>query len=116
VDVARNYQVISQRGINVLVPYMDVLAPDSDEIALFDSLNEQLTRETRLTRAWIHDAKPLTVSIYRPRNDNGVWQYLEPAPLGRGEKADDWFIYTNPKDYDPLLGLNPQNEVDVWTV
>ena len=116
VDVAQHYQVIPQKSINVFVPFMDILAPDSDEITLFDSLNERLTRETRLTRAWIQDAKPLTVSIYRPRKDDGVWQYLEPAPLGRGEKADDWFIYTNPKDYNPLLGLNPLNEVGMWTV
>lgn len=116
VDVAQHYEVIPQKSINVLVPYMDVLTPDSNKITLFDSLNERLTRETRLTRAWIQDAKLLTVSIYRPRKDDGVWQYLEPAPLGRGEKADDWFIYTNPKDYDPLLGLNPLNKVDAWTV
>lgn len=108
VDVAQHYCLICKASINILVPY-------ADEIRKFDELDRELTKTGHLTRDWIREARPLTISIYRPRTDDSVWQYLEPAPLGRGEKADDWFIYTNPKDYDPLLGLNPLSEVDAWT-
>lgn len=116
IDAAQHYHVIPQTSINVLVPYMDVPAQNSTGKSLFDSLNERLTKDARLTRAWIVDAKPLTISIYRPGKADAVWQFLEPAPLGRGEKADDWYIYVNPDDYDPLLGLNPLNTVDEWSV
>jgi CRISPR-associated helicase Cas3/CRISPR-associated endonuclease Cas3-HD len=112
VDVATapyRYRIIEQGSINVLVPY-------ANEMVLFESLKKQLYDAGRLTRNWIYDARPLTVSMYRPRKDHDVWTYLEAAPLGRGEKADDWFIYLNKKDYDPLLGLNPLNEVDAWTI
>lgn len=107
IDVATapyRYRVIEQSSINVLVPY-------ADEISKFDELKEK-----RLTRDWIQEARPLTVSMYRPRTGNDVWQYLEPVLLSRGEKADDWFVYLNPKDYDPLLGLNPRNNVGEWTI
>jgi CRISPR-associated endonuclease/helicase Cas3 len=109
VDVSKEYQLIPQQSVNVLVPY-------KDELSKFEELNERLTKQNRLTREWIHEARPLTISIYRPKDGDPVWQYLESAPLGRGGKADDWFIYLNPEDYDPLLGLNPKNEVDAWTI
>ena len=113
VDVAAapyRYRVIEQSSINVLVPY-------ADEIALFESLKKQLYEAGRLTHNWIYEARPLTVSMYRPRKDHDIWKCLGAVPLGRGENADDWFVYVYPtKDYDPILGLNPLNEVDAWTV
>jgi hypothetical protein len=109
VKVSQEYRVIPQNSINALVPY-------KDEIAKFNELSDRLTEQKRLTRDWIQEARPLTISIYPPKNGDSIWQYLEPAPLGRGGKADDWFIYLNPEDYDPLLGLNPKNEVDAWTI
>lgn len=107
VDVAEHYSVIDQQTISVLVPY-------ADKIALFHSLNERLKSEGRLTRQWIQDARPLTISLYRPKDRATVRHYLNPVPLGRGAEADDWFIYRNPKDYDPLLGLKPPDEVEAW--
>ena len=107
VEVAQRYHLINQRNINVLVQY-------ADEITLFESLKERLASDGRLTRQWIQDARPLTVSLYRPKDDYAVWHHLDPVPLGRGKRADDWFIYLDPKDYDRLLGLNPPKEVDSW--
>ncbi len=109
VDVAPRYQLIDKRCISVLVPY-------ADKIELFESLKAQLDTDGRLTSQWIREARPLTVSLYRPKSDDTVWNYLNPAPLGRGEKADDWFIYLNPKDYDPLLGLKPPDSVEAWMI
>lgn len=108
VDVAQQYRLIAG-SINVLVPY-------ADEMPLFEALKNRLEKDGRLTRQWIQDARPLTVSLFRPNIGETVWNYLNPAPLGRGEKADDWFIYLNPKDYDPLLGLKPPNEVEAWQI
>lgn len=109
VNVAKHYHLIDQRSINILVPY-------AEEITLFESLKKRLADDGRLTRQWIQDARPLTVSLYRPKTSATVWNYLNPAPLGRGEKAEDWFIYLNPRDYDPLLGLKPPNEVEAWMI
>jgi CRISPR-associated endonuclease/helicase Cas3 len=109
VKVSQEYRLIPQKNINVLVPY-------KDEIAKFNELSDRLTEQQRLTRDWIQEARPVTISIYRPKNGDSIWQYLEPAPLGQGGKADDWFIYLNPEDYDPLVGLNPKNQVDAWTI
>lgn len=107
VDVAKHYRLIEKRSINVLVPY-------DKEINLFQSLKDRILLEGRLTRRWIRDARPLTVGLYRPKDDDSVWNYLDPVPLGRGEKADDWFIYVNPDDYNSLLGLIPP--VDPWMI
>jgi CRISPR-associated endonuclease/helicase Cas3 len=107
VDVAQQYHLIDKWSINVLVPY-------ADEMMLFESLKEQLAADERLTRQWIQDARALTVSLYRPKDGNDIWNYLAPVPLGRGEEADDWFIYLNPQDYDSLLGLKPP--VDAWMI
>jgi CRISPR-associated helicase Cas3/CRISPR-associated endonuclease Cas3-HD len=106
VDVAQHYRLIGP-SINVLVPY-------SDEIDLFESLKRRLDKEGRLTRQWIQDARPLTVSLYRPKSGDTVWNYLYPVPLGCGEQADDWFIYLNKEDYDSLLGLKPPDEGGAW--
>ena len=107
VDVAKYYRVIDNQSISVVVPY-------AKEIALFNSLNERLNADGELTRQWIQDARPLTVSLYRPKNTATVWNYLDAVPLGRGAEADDWFVYRNPDDYDPLLGLKPPDEVEAW--
>ena len=109
VDVVKYYNVIDQQTINVLVPY-------ADEIALFNSLSERLEEKGRLTRQWIQDARPLTVSLYRPKDCAAIWNYLDAVSLGGGAEADDWFIYRNPEDYDLLLGLKPPNEVEAWMV
>jgi CRISPR-associated endonuclease/helicase Cas3 len=109
VDVVKYYKVIDQRTINVLVPY-------AEEIALFNSLHGRLEAAGRLTHQWIQDARPLTVSLYRPKDCAIIWNYLDAVSLGGGAEADDWFIYRNPDDYDPLMGLKPPNEVEAWMV
>jgi hypothetical protein len=109
VDVAQQYRVIDQGSINILVPF-------ADEIELFKSLKERLVVNRRLTRQWIQDARPLTISLYRPKENSTVWNYLDAAPLGRGREADDWFIYLNPNDYDSLIGLKSPDEIEAWTV
>ena len=112
VDVSNHYRLIPENTINVLVPY-------ADEINQFRLLKKRLyeVEPRRLTREWIQQARPLTVSLYRPREDHEIWKKLMNVPLGRGQSAHDWFVYIDPtEDYNSLLGLNPLNEVDKWTI
>lgn len=97
VRVAELYRLIDQDAISVLVPY------DLEE---YENLKTALRREGRLTAGWIRRARPHSINLYRPRKDDPVWAFLDPAPLGRGETSDDWFVYLQPDHYDrDLLGL-----------
>lgn len=104
VDVAREYRLISQDSINVLVPY------DADA---YGALAEEV-RSTRLTRRWILKARPYAVSLFRPKPDAPIWGCLAGVPLGRTGMADDWFIYLQPKHYDRLLGLVPPESMECF--
>jgi len=104
-DVARAYRLIEQDAINVLVPY----APQH---ALYDQLREEADSRG-LTASWIRRARPLTVSLYRPRDDDPIWGALLPVPIAgwRSRKRNDWFIYSVAEDYHPQLGLSPAPHV-----
>jgi hypothetical protein len=87
---------------------------DHWSIGAWAALTTNHCRSTgRLTGGWIRRARRHTVSLYRPKPDNPVRRFLRPAPLGRGELSDDWFLYTEPAHYDrELLGL--REAPDVW--
>ncbi|MHB9035976.1 MAG: CRISPR-associated endonuclease Cas3'' [Armatimonadota bacterium] len=87
-DVAKLYKLIEQDTVNVLVPY---------DLKAFESLAEEV-RRTGLTANWIRRARPYTVALYRPKNNNLV-ERLESVHVGRDEIVQDWFIYTYPEDY-----------------
>jgi CRISPR-associated helicase Cas3 len=96
-ETAKLYRLIKQDAISVLVPF--------DEAA-FGALTARLRKEGRLTAAWIQDARPHTVSLIRPKDDDPIQRFLAPAPVGKGETSDDWFVYLNADHYDrKLLGL-----------
>lgn len=107
-EVARLYRIIKQDAINVLVPY----APRQ---ALFDELTAEAERRG-LSGAWMRRAQPLAVSLYRPRNDDAIWDALLPVPLAgrRQRENNDWFIYAVPEHYHPQLGLVPPGRLNVW--
>lgn len=103
VEVARLYRLIPDTSINILVPY---------DMGMY----EQLAAEARgrgLTSAWIRRARPYVVSVYRPRPSDVIMSFLEPIPI-HGQPSDEWFIYTEPSHYDPLLGLQPQQAPELW--
>lgn len=109
VDVAATYRLISCDAINVLVPY-------EAQMKQFLALAKEVTN-TGLRADWIRRAQPLTVSLYRPKEDAAVWQRLEPIRVGRSETSDDWFIYREPKgckEYSNELGLIPPDETTLW--
>jgi CRISPR-associated endonuclease/helicase Cas3 len=108
-EIAQTYRLIEQDAINILVPY----EPYFDQ---YQRLGE-LADKSGLTRDWIKQARPLTVSLYRPKPDDPLWDALLPVQQfrrGRRETQEDWFIYAVKKHYHPRLGLNPPGELNVW--
>ncbi len=107
-NVANLYRLIKQDAINVLVPY----APQQ---TLFDSLREQAD-DTGLTAVWMRAARPLTVSLYRPKDSDPIWDALLPVPVAgwKQREQNDWFIYAVPEHYHPQLGLIPPGTLNTW--
>lgn len=103
--VARSYRLIDQDAVNVMVPY------DPERFAV---LKAELERVGRLTRHWIRQARPHAVSLYRPRPDAPVKNFLLPVRLASGEQSDEWFVYLAEEHYDrELMGLRPPSD-EVW--
>lgn len=107
-DVANLYRLIKQDAINVLVPY----APQQ---TLFNSLRGQAD-DTGLTAVWMRAARSLTVSLYRPKDSDPIWDALLPVPVAgwKQREQNDWFIYTVPEHYHPQLGLVPSGTLNTW--
>lgn len=107
-DIAREYRLINQDAINVLVPYQPLITE-------FDTLCAEGNR-IGLTSEWIRRSRPLTVSLYRPKPDSPVWDSLIPVKVaGKKEREqNDWFIYIRKDDYHPFLGLIPSGDLNIW--
>lgn len=107
-DIAKEYRLIKQDAINVLVPYQQLMEEFGK---LYDEGNK-----IGLTSEWIRRARPLTVGIYRPKPDSAIWDSLIPVKVaGRGDREqNDWFIYIKNEDYHPMLGLTPSGLLNVW--
>lgn len=100
--VAELYRIIDQDTINVLVPY-------EKEIEAFETLKKE-AQNTGLNRDWIRKARPLTISLFRPKAIDPVISYLEPVMIHQRNKpfeteSDDWFIYLEKTHYHPDKGL-----------
>lgn len=106
--VAQQYRLIKQDSINVIVPY-------SEQPALYAELRAEAS-ERGLTQKWIRKARPLTVSLYRPKADEPIWGALQAVNYLRGtnDKITDWFIYLREEDYHPQLGLVPPQQLHLW--
>jgi CRISPR-associated endonuclease/helicase Cas3 len=108
-EIAREYRLIEQDTINILVPH----DPCVDE---YQRLCEWADKYG-LTRDWIKQARPLTVSWFRPKQDDPIWDRLLPVQQfrrGRRDTQEDWFIYAMKEHYHGTLGLNPPGELNVW--
>lgn len=107
VRVAKEYRLIDQSAIQVLVPY----GPYIDS---FDDLQSQQD-EKGINAQWIRSAQGLTVSVYRPKPDHSAWGVLIPAKLRYGQGvSDEWFILEDREGdlYDDVLGLRlPQSQL-----
>lgn len=106
-DAAANYRLIEKDSVNVLVPYED---------KTYKELRDQMREKRKLTREWIQKATPYSVSLFRPKQRDAVWNYLEPVYVNERERSDEWFIYLEKKHYDDLLGLIPPEGPEAWMV
>ena len=107
-DIANEYRLIKQDIINVLVPYQLYIEE-------FRKLNDDANK-IGITSAWIRRARSLTVSLYRPKPEDNIWDSLITVKVaGRKEREqNDWFIYIIEKDYHPVLGLTPSGSLNTW--
>ncbi len=109
-EVARQYRLISQDTINIVVPW-------SPAGPLYDELRDLAACEG-LSRQWIQRARPLSVGLYRPNPDDTIWDALMPVPYFRGGKKnpgkEDWFIYLREEGYHDDLGLIPPDNLHLW--
>jgi CRISPR-associated helicase Cas3/CRISPR-associated endonuclease Cas3-HD len=95
-EVASQYRLIEKDTINLLVPY---------KRDIYHALAEEVRRKG-LTADWMRRAQPYAIGLFRPNDDKPVWGWLEKVYLARGSYSDEWFIYTNEKDYHRTIGLD----------
>lgn len=107
VRVAREYRLIEQAAIQVLVPY-------ESHREQFDGLCRQQEAEG-ISANWIRTAQGLAVSVFRPKQDHPAWGVLVPAKLHHGrDVSDEWFILQDREGnlYDEVFGLRlPQSQL-----
>lgn len=100
VEVAREYRLIDQTTIQVLVPY----EPQND---IYEELRQEQDA-AGITAKWIRRAQGLAVSVFRPRFDHPAWEVLIPAKLRYGNGvSDEWFILEDRSSelYNDVFGL-----------
>jgi CRISPR-associated helicase Cas3/CRISPR-associated endonuclease Cas3-HD len=106
-QVARQFRLIKNDMINIVVPF--------DE-PIFKEL-QTLAEEKGLTAKWIKQARGLSISLYRPKSDDVVWDSLLPVQQfkqGRYSKQEDWFLVNNNKDYDKTLGYKKPGSLSLY--
>ncbi|NUP89294.1 MAG: CRISPR-associated helicase Cas3' [Candidatus Sumerlaeia bacterium] len=107
-DVAKEYRLIRQDTVSVLVPY----DPEA-----FDSLKARLEKGGRLTAAWIRAARRHAIGIERWQIERGdIARFLQPTPLGYRTESKDWFVCLTPDAYDPVVGWNPPTGAESWVL
>jgi CRISPR-associated endonuclease/helicase Cas3 len=105
--VAQQFRLIKNDMINIVVSY--------DE-QLFNEL-QTLADQKGLTAQWIKQARGLSIGLYRPKDDDVVWDSLLPVQQfkqARYSKQEDWFIVANKGDYDETLGYKKPESLNCW--
>lgn len=100
VEVARQYRIIDNATIQIVVPYLPCME-------LFDELCLLNEREG-INANWIKKAQGLAVSLYRPPLGSPAWGSLIPAKLRFGKgTSDEWYILEdiNNEFYNEKFGL-----------
>lgn len=103
VRVRMLFRVIDNRdSINLLVAYNP---SEYERLA-------QTARSEGLSRAWMARASHYSVSVFRPKQDQSIRNYIEPVRLKNGNPAPDWFIHLRPEHYRQDLGLEVPAEME----
>ncbi len=108
-EVAKAYRLIEQDTINIVVPYEPLAG-------VYQALRARASSEG-LSRDWIKLARPLTVSLFRPKLDDPVWDALSPVQqfrAGRRAIQEDWYIALRPEHYHSQLGFAPPASLNLW--
>lgn len=106
-QVAQQFRLIKSDMINIVVPY---------DKPIFKEL-QALADEKGLTAKWIKQARGLSISLYRPKADDAIWDGLLPVQQfkqGRHSKQEDWFIVANKNDYDKTLGYKKPESLNLY--
>ena len=106
-QVAQQFRLIKNDMINIVVPF---------DKPLFKIL-QHLADEKGLTANWIKQARGLSISLFRPKADDVIWDSLLPVQQfrqGRYSKQEDWFLVVNEKDYDDTLGYKKPESLNSW--
>lgn len=103
-ETARLYRLVDQDAINVVVPW---------DSAAFQALRDDLREAGRLSTRWVRQARPHAVNLYRPKAQDPLWAYLDPASrIPKEDRREDWFLLLDDKLYDrEMLGLTGAPEV-----
>jgi len=94
-EVSRLYRLIPKDAINVVVPY------DQPEFAKLASM----AGHSEVDRQWIHNARPHSVSIFKPEPGDPVFSYVSAVTIAGGSQSNEWYLWCDPNSYDSLLGL-----------
>jgi CRISPR-associated endonuclease/helicase Cas3 len=106
VEVNQKYRLIDGDTVNVLVPY---------DLDIWRDLKEEV-QTSFLSRSWMARARPYTVNLFRPRNDDLVAHYLDPIPVNWKQKSEEWFVYVGEGHYYHDVGLVPPEADACWMV
>lgn len=105
-DVAQLYRLIPNAGVNIIIPTAMVQNTAGRSLLghQHDERNAILIgqAEVAMTGALIRQLRPYVVSTFLPKNHNLP---LLPLRLRDGEELPGWFLLTDPKAYDPVVGL-----------
>jgi len=109
-EAAREYRLIENNTINILVPYdMEAYGELCDEV-----------RKEGISGRWIRKARPYSISVFRQRAPqrtvHDIRSFIEPVPVINGKTSEDWFIYLMADHYDSRLGLVIPKEMDFLNV
>lgn len=103
-EAEKQYRLINNAGVNVLVPYLG-------EKELYDRLAEQAVT-TGITKQWIKEAAPITVTSYRADKVKELFeQAIIALPHGKRELSGNWFICPKGNFYDDRCGLSFDDEL-----
>ena len=101
---AKLYRLIDQDAINVVVPW---------DPGAFQALRDGLREAGRLSTRWVRQARPHAVNLYRPKAQDPLWAYLDPASrIPKEDGREDWYLLLGEGLYDrEMLGLTGAPEV-----
>jgi CRISPR/Cas system-associated endonuclease/helicase Cas3 len=106
-QVAQHFRLIKNDTINIVVPYNQQVFSELEELAAQKGLNAK----------WIKRARGLSISLFRPKDDDVVWDSLLPVQQfkqGRYKKQEDWFFITDYNDYDDVLGYKKPQTLKLY--